>query len=153
MTCTGSIAELLCCRCQLAARARRRVAVGRPRILVDPVAHRKLLERFLAAATDGDLEGLVALLSADVFLVTDGGGKARAFRHPIRGRTRVARLICKVCPAWAHGEVEVVAVNGAPGGVQAADGLTLGAEDLPGLLVDAQAAERQAGSGGKQASS
>jgi RNA polymerase sigma-70 factor, ECF subfamily len=102
------------CR-QLVARARRRVAIGRPRMPVDPVAHRNLLERFIIAATEGDLEGLIALLGADVVLVTDGGGKARAFRHPIRGRTRVARLMCKVCPAWMSGEVKVVAINGEPG--------------------------------------
>jgi RNA polymerase sigma-70 factor, ECF subfamily len=43
------------CR-QLVSRARARVAEGRPRLDVDPVEHRELLDRFLVAASGGDLD-------------------------------------------------------------------------------------------------
>src|SRR5689334_14707204 len=48
------------CR-QILSRARKRVAEDRPRFDADPVERRTLAARFLAAARDGDLDGLVAL--------------------------------------------------------------------------------------------
>jgi RNA polymerase sigma-70 factor (ECF subfamily) len=102
------------CR-QLVTRARHRVADGRPRLPVDPVAHRRLLERFLKATTDGDVDGLRSLLTDDAVLVSDGGAKARAARHPIRGADRVARLVHKLATKWTTDVVTVVAVNGEPG--------------------------------------
>lgn len=63
---------------QLAGRARSHVDERRPRYDVDPVQRRDLTERFLAAAADGDLEGLMAILAPDVRLVGDSGGKSRA---------------------------------------------------------------------------
>jgi hypothetical protein len=41
---------------------------------------RRLVERFVAAARDGDLTGLETLLAADVVAVSDGGGLARRRR-------------------------------------------------------------------------
>jgi RNA polymerase sigma-70 factor (ECF subfamily) len=102
------------CR-QIVARARHRVAEGRPRLPVDPAAHRALLDRFLAAAKVGDLDGLRALLTDDVELVSDGGAKARAARHPVRGIDRVARFVRKIASTWSRVEVNVVTINGEPG--------------------------------------
>ena len=52
------------CR-QILTRARRRVADDRPRFDADPTERRTLAARFLAAARDGDLDGLVALLAPE----------------------------------------------------------------------------------------
>jgi RNA polymerase sigma-70 factor (ECF subfamily) len=101
------------CR-QIVARARRRVADGRPRLPVDPTEHRELLDRFLAAAGDGDLTGLMDLLTTDVVLVTDGGGVMRAARVPICGAERVARFARRIVPKWRD-EVIAVTINGEPG--------------------------------------
>ena len=101
------------CR-QLVARARRRVADGRPRMPVDPAEHRSLLEQFLAASRAGDVDGLRALLTDDCVLVSDGGDKARAARHPILGADRVTRLVHKLAPLWA-GAAQLVTINGEPG--------------------------------------
>jgi RNA polymerase sigma-70 factor (ECF subfamily) len=109
------------CR-QLVARARKRIADGRPRLPVDPDEHRALLEGFLGAVTDGDVEALRALLTDDVVLVSDGGDKARAARHPIVGVDRVARLVAKVTKAWALQPPQVVSINGEPGFVLAWNG-------------------------------
>lgn len=46
---------------QLAGRARRHVDERRPRYDVDPGRRRELTERFLAAAADGDMDGLMSL--------------------------------------------------------------------------------------------
>jgi len=101
------------CR-QLVSRARKRVAEGRPRMPVDPAEHRSLLEQFLAASQAGDVDGLRALLTDDCVLLSDGGDKARAARHPIVGAARVARFVRKLAPLWA-GAAKLVTINGEPG--------------------------------------
>jgi RNA polymerase sigma-70 factor (ECF subfamily) len=103
---------------QLAARARRRVAERRPRFAASREQHGELAQRFFAAAEQGDLGGLEALLAQDVVLHGDGGGKAPALARSLRGRSRVARALL----AWARQGLRVsgaavhqVAVNGQPG--------------------------------------
>src|SRR5918912_3410233 len=93
----GEIADILgksqaACR-QLLSRARRRVEAGRPRFDPDPAERDALARRFLAAARDGDLDGLVALLAPDVVLTGDGGGKAGAIPRPMVGAAAVARAL------------------------------------------------------------
>src|ERR1700745_2490641 len=51
------------CR-QILSRARRRIEDERPRFDADPGERDRLAARFLAAARDGDLSGLVAMLAA-----------------------------------------------------------------------------------------
>ena len=51
----------------------------------------ELARRFFAAAEDGDLAGLEALLAHDVVLTGDGGGKVPALARTLHGRNRVAR--------------------------------------------------------------
>lgn len=77
--------------CQLAARARRRVAEGRPRFESGEERREELGARFLEAAEEGDLEALERLLARDVVLRGDGGGKVPALARPLRGADRVAR--------------------------------------------------------------
>ncbi|MFF3486624.1 RNA polymerase sigma-70 factor [Streptomyces sp. NPDC002701] len=78
---------------QLAGRARRHVEEKRPRYEVDPVEQRALTERFIAAATEGDLEGLMSLLAPDVRLVGDSGGLAQAPLRVIESADKVGRFI------------------------------------------------------------
>jgi RNA polymerase sigma-70 factor (ECF subfamily) len=78
---------------QLATRARRHVEERRPRFDVDPAQQRDLTERFLAAAADGDLDGLMKLLAPDVSLVGDSGGKSRAPLRVIESADKVGRFV------------------------------------------------------------
>ncbi|SOD88521.1 RNA polymerase sigma-70 factor [Streptomyces sp. Ag109_G2-15] len=78
---------------QLAGRARRHVEERRPRYEVDPAQRRDLTERFLAAAAEGDLEGLMALLAPDVRLVADSGGKAKAPVRILHTADKVGRFL------------------------------------------------------------
>ena len=103
---------------QLAARARRHVAEGRPRFATTREQRDELARRFFAAAQQGDLAGLEALLAHDVELTGDGGGKAPAARRPLRGRSRVARaLVGWMGPAdpLPGVSLRIVEVNGGPG--------------------------------------
>jgi RNA polymerase sigma-70 factor (ECF subfamily) len=78
---------------QLAGRARKHVDERRPRYEVDPGQRRDLTERFLAAAAEGDLEGLMSLLAPDVRLVGDSGGKAKAPLRVLETADHVGRFI------------------------------------------------------------
>ncbi|WP_328431107.1 RNA polymerase sigma-70 factor [Streptomyces sp. NBC_00453] len=81
---------------QLAGRARRHVEERRPRYEVDPGRRRELTERFLAAAGEGDLKGLMALLAPDVRLVGDSGGKSRAPLRVLESADKVGRFLVGV---------------------------------------------------------
>ncbi len=80
---------------QLAARARRHVEDRRPRFQTSREQREELTRRFLAAARHGDLTGLEALLSDDVVLTGDGGGKVPALARSLHGRSRVARMLLR----------------------------------------------------------
>ena len=81
---------------QLAHRARSHVQARQPRHLVDPDRHREVTERFLAAAAEGDLQGLVSMLAPDAVLVSDGGGVKKAALRPIVTAEKVARWLLGV---------------------------------------------------------
>src|SRR4051795_2065291 len=78
---------------QLVTRARKHIEASRPRFDADEAARDELLERFLAAAEEGDLEALEELLAKDAVLYTDGGGRAMAAPEPLFGAARIARFM------------------------------------------------------------
>src|SRR5712671_3654406 len=78
------------CR-QILRRARQHVGVVGRRFKASAQERNDLLERFVQATRKGDMEGLVALLSRDVALHSDGGGKAIALPDQIHGAEAVAR--------------------------------------------------------------
>jgi RNA polymerase sigma-70 factor (TIGR02957 family) len=103
---------------QLAARSRRHVEEGRSRFEASREQRDELARRFLAAARDGDLEALEALLAHDVVLHGDGGGKAPAIARPLHGRARVARTLLawmKATVRFGGATLRPVEVNGQPG--------------------------------------
>ncbi len=107
------------CR-QVAVRARRRVADHRPRFEASREQREQLADRFVAALSEGEVDGLVELLAADVVVTGDSGGVRPSWPHPIVGRDNVARLLAGVAaqlrqvPGVAISRVEV---NGQPGAV------------------------------------
>lgn len=80
------------CR-QILHRARHHVSTVRPRFEVSEEKQNDLLRRFLKAVETGEAEQLLALLSQDVVLHSDGGGKGVAVPNAIRGSGNVARGI------------------------------------------------------------
>jgi RNA polymerase sigma-70 factor (ECF subfamily) len=78
---------------QLATRARKHVEQRRPRFQTTREQQDELARRFFAAAEQGDLARLEALLASDVELTADGGGKVPALARSLRGRSRVARTL------------------------------------------------------------
>jgi len=119
---------------QLAVRARRNVDEGRPRFEASKRKREELTARFFAAAEEGDLAALEELLSEDVVLKGDGGGKAPALARALHGRDRVARALRN----WMRqGEripglkLRRAEVNGQPGAIYTeSDGAVIGAMAL-----------------------
>jgi RNA polymerase sigma-70 factor (ECF subfamily) len=111
---------------QLVTRARKHLEASRPRFDADEAARDALLERFLAAAEEGDMEALEELLAKDAVLYADGGGKATAPPEPLFGGALIARFMAAVAQVRrAFGEFEArrVRVNGQPGRLLRAAGV------------------------------
>jgi RNA polymerase sigma-70 factor (ECF subfamily) len=100
------------CR-QLGARARRRIEERRQRFDADVRHGRELTDRFLHACATGDLSDLLSMLSEDVVVWTDGGGKVRAALRPVVGPHRGSRFLINVAKR-THGLPRAVILNGQP---------------------------------------
>jgi RNA polymerase sigma-70 factor (ECF subfamily) len=115
------------CR-QIAVRARRAVDAGRPRFDPSDDERRRVAERFFAALS-GDAADIAAVLSEDVVMHGDGGGKVPAIARAVHGADRVSRMWANFAKQGARidARIDVVTVNGHPGAVlRAADGLVIG---------------------------
>ena len=105
------------CR-QIAVRARRQVQHGKPRFEASRERKEELARRFFDAAGNGDQQGLIGMLAADVVAYADGGGKAVAFPKPVHGRDKVARLLLgRTASGVRAGVVSMqrAEINGQPG--------------------------------------
>jgi RNA polymerase sigma-70 factor (ECF subfamily) len=103
---------------QLASRARRQVEERRPRFETSRERREELARRFFAAARDGDVAGLEALLADDVVLTGDGGGRVPALARSLSGRGRVARTLRNWLRAGRRipgASLRPAEVNGMPG--------------------------------------
>jgi RNA polymerase sigma-70 factor (ECF subfamily) len=106
---------------QAAHRAREHVRARRPRFAADRSRQREVTERFFAAATGGDINALMELLSPDVTLWTDGGGKVRQALKPVVGAQTVASWFAAIGTVTYQGvqpadmRAELVEINGGPG--------------------------------------
>jgi RNA polymerase sigma-70 factor (ECF subfamily) len=108
------------CR-QLFHRAKVHLQDRKPRFREDARRKHELVGRFLAALRDGDAAGLTSVLTADVGLWSDGGGKVLAARRPILGRAHVVQLMVglrRTAPAMGYDvtqfAMQIVDVNGEP---------------------------------------
>ncbi|MFD9464702.1 RNA polymerase sigma-70 factor [Streptomyces sp. NPDC060027] len=108
---------------QLAGRARKHVGERRPRYEVDPAERRDLTERFLAAAGEGDLEGLMSLLAPDARLIGDSGGLAQAPLRILDSADKVGRFVIGVTRKGVPGlSFRFLEVNGGFAVVALSDG-------------------------------
>jgi RNA polymerase sigma-70 factor (ECF subfamily) len=102
------------CR-QIFSRARKELASGQRRFETDPAAHERILRGFMRAVNRGDVQGLTELLTEDVELQADGGGKVRgAATRPIFGSEPVATflLASRRFVAEAATSFDIASING-----------------------------------------
>jgi len=119
----GEIAALVgksepACR-KLLERARQNVATEKRLFSTSPEVHRRLLSAFTQAATDGDMEALVAMLAEDAVMITDGGpegrrvGRIRNLPVPLQGARRIAAFVAATAGS-SDLEAEIHELNGQP---------------------------------------
>ncbi|MEV3887575.1 RNA polymerase sigma-70 factor [Streptomyces griseoincarnatus] len=119
---------------QILHRARKHVAWGRTRREIDEAEARRVVEEFLAAATSGRTEPLVALLTRDAVAVGDGGGKVPARAKTFEGVKAVATFLRglftpgagKRAVAGGSPELYATTANGDPAVVAVVDGRVIG---------------------------
>jgi RNA polymerase sigma-70 factor (ECF subfamily) len=103
------------CR-QMVHRAQERVQQQQPRFDVPRDTHHALLGRFMAAARAGDREAMKTMMTDDVQLVSDGGGKINSFMRILRGAGRVAGVFWSVEHQYPQQvDYRQARVNGEPG--------------------------------------
>ncbi|MEU4834739.1 RNA polymerase sigma-70 factor [Streptosporangium sp. NPDC023615] len=123
---------------QILHRARKHVAGGRARTMIDEAAARRIVEEFLTAAASGRTEPLVRLLVEDVVSVADGGGKVPARAKAFQGALAVARFLrglfkpgeAKRAIAGGSPELHAWTANGDPAVVAVMDGRVVGVLSL-----------------------
>lgn len=112
------------CR-QILKRAKQNLGKDARRFEVDVKVHEKMLNNFLLAISEGNIEDLVNLLKEDIMLFADGGGKSVAVKgqrlsaapKPIYGRENVGRLLMSVVPKLYHipdYSQQIIVANGLP---------------------------------------
>jgi RNA polymerase sigma-70 factor, ECF subfamily len=104
---------------QTAHRARGHVRARRKRFApVDAAETERITERFMAATTTGDLDGLLELLAPDAVWTADSGGKTTASRKPVIGAAKVASAVLDIFhkrrTTIPDLRIETVNCNGAP---------------------------------------
>ena len=115
---------------QLLHRARKHVALPKARPDIDKAAAQRIVEEFLAAATSGQTDELIRLLTKDAIAIGDGGGKVPARTKAFEGAVAVAKFVWGMfTPAGAKraivgGSPEIYAwtANGEPAAVAVVDG-------------------------------
>lgn len=126
------------CR-QLVSRARRRLRSARSELLgrADSATSprdaqsisecERLLDAFTAAISSGDRGDLERILTAEVTLISDGGGRVLAALNPIRGRDNVMRFLLSLArkerEAGRVVDAERLLLNGEPALVVSIDGV------------------------------
>ncbi|MEV7136471.1 RNA polymerase sigma-70 factor [Arthrobacter sp. NPDC093128] len=100
---------------QIVSRARSHVVARRPRMRVDRREQQEVVERFLAAVTTGDVQGLMDVLAPDVVLIADGGGVAQAVRVPVYGAKKVTNLLRSFPQAALNPKIALLWLNGGLG--------------------------------------
>lgn len=111
---------------QMVSRAKQRLGQDVPRFRPAPREADQLAERFVAACRAGDARSVEEMLTEDVAVLSDGGGKASAARAVICGRNRAARFLAGVfSKKHRNCEMHATTVNGEPGVVFTSGGAVI----------------------------
>jgi RNA polymerase sigma-70 factor (ECF subfamily) len=105
------------CR-QLASRARRHVQAEDVSLrgVIDPAEARRVADRFIAAASTGDMDALLEVLDPEAAGWTDSGGLVPAPRDHVVGRQRVAERLLWWLRTFEV-TLEPMPVNAGPGAI------------------------------------
>ena len=125
---------------QLVSRARRRLDERNARFEPDAERRAAVATAFMLASLEGEMQPLVDLLTEDVVLRADSGGKRPAPRRPLHGPEQVLKFLLGVKDKGGRDATfAVVSVNGTPGFVAYVEGVadTIYAFDVAGGRIAA----------------
>jgi RNA polymerase sigma-70 factor (TIGR02957 family) len=91
-----------------------------------PVEEKELVTRFISALTNGNVQSLVDLLTEDVILIADGGGKVSAAAVPVYLKERVLKILQALSSRFPDTKAQLVEVNDQQGILLTKDGLPTG---------------------------
>ncbi len=122
------------CR-KLMSRARSKMGISEGEPVAAEAVEKAWVSRFIASLKQGNVDQLMSLLTEDVIIVSDGGGKVNAFKHPVRTRGHVARILVegllgKISDNQEKLHIEVAPMNGETGIV-----VRSGGEPLVAMLL------------------
>jgi RNA polymerase sigma factor (sigma-70 family) len=133
------IAELLGkreanCR-KLMSRARSKMGISEEETVAGEAVELEWVSRFVTSLEQGNIDQVLSLLTEDVLLVSDGGGKVNALKRPVQTRDYVARVLLKgieSTAAYYQGNLhlDVTPLNGETGII-----LRSGDETLAALFI------------------
>ncbi|MDB5963883.1 MAG: polymerase sigma factor SigJ [Polaromonas sp.] len=104
--------EEAACR-KLVSRAHAGIAQGKVRHVTPPAVQNSLLDAFRLAITAGTTTALAGLLSEDIALCADSGGKVSAIEGVVQGRDNVLELIgSQLARYWEAYEFVPCEING-----------------------------------------
>jgi RNA polymerase sigma-70 factor (ECF subfamily) len=108
----GAVSKSVATVRQMAHRAREHVHARRKRFgPVDAKRNAQITEQFLAAASTGDMDGLMTLLAPGATWTADHGGKASALPRPIVGARKVAAVMMALFRASQQMDLRFVVAN------------------------------------------
>lgn len=97
---------------QLLSRARKKIANRSLQAAGQP---QQLTQRYLTLIHNADTKGLEQLLTEDILLVSDGGGKASAALKPMEGRATVITFLNGIYQKFYSGApIDIVMINHCP---------------------------------------
>ncbi len=103
------------CR-QALHRARHHVTMPSHRTEADRAHAEEVAQRFMVAGFSGDIDELLATLSPDIVVTSDGGGIVHAAMRPVTGRARVARFLRNLAGRMGDDPLALPCrLNGEPG--------------------------------------
>ena len=114
----GAVGKSVATVRQVAHRSREHVQARRKRFSpVDAATTARITEQFMTAATTGDMDGLLSMLTPDATWTADSGGKATAARRPVVGAQKVANILMgmfRLGQRMPDVRIETVNCNNAP---------------------------------------
>ena len=110
----GTVGKSAAALRQIAHRGREHVTARRPRRSVSRAEQQSVVERFQAALTNGDLQGLLDVLAPDVVLMAEGGGVVPAAIRPLSGAKTVARQLSRFPALAPNARIATSWLNGTP---------------------------------------
>jgi RNA polymerase sigma-70 factor (ECF subfamily) len=119
------------CR-QLLSRAKAKLKLEKRKFNADKQKHTTILQKFLQACMNGDMQELISLLKEDVVFYSDGGGKASAALKPLHGKEIVLKFIHGIIQKTGPvSSIEFESVNGLSGAIIYLDS----SKEVPDLVV------------------